>query len=82
MSLENYIVEVHSISAAAPGWRFEDSNQPVVCFALVTVAATAHPGNFQNRWVIGLGQNDVNSDLLGMEVGVLEKNVCFVAHDS
>ena len=71
------VIEVHSITSAPPGWKFVQSEEPVACFALVTVANVAHSGKFQERMVIGIAASDINSDLLGMEVNVVTGDVHF-----
>lgn len=81
MSAENCIIDVHSITAAPLGWKFVDDNQPVACFALITVASVAHPGQFQGRMVIGLGTNDLCLDLLGKDVSMLTGDMHFVAQE-
>lgn len=77
---DHVIIEVHSITAAAPGWRIKSGRGAgcrVVCFALVTTTSSAVPGSLMERSVIPLIETDLNVDLLGREVVAMEPDIAF-----
>jgi hypothetical protein len=76
-SANKSVVTVHNIASAAAGWRFTHNSVPVVCFALVTVAAPMTM--FRSEVVvIPLGPHDLANDLVGREIDPAEIGLKFI----
>ena len=65
--MSEYIVEVHSISAAN-GWVFEDNRSAVACFVLVSTCDTQFPTNGCSKLVIAIDERQLGSNLVGEEI--------------
>lgn len=66
--LQNYIVNVLSITAASPGLVLTEGGSRVVALALVAVTSSVMPGSMQEQRIIPLTELDFGYDLLGREV--------------
>lgn len=72
------IVEVHSISSAA-GWYLQDYTaasladlKAVTCFALVSSFDGDYPSLGNSRKIVPLSIDDMNEELIGKEIKLLD----------
>lgn len=72
------IIEVHSISSAAAGWKRAKDGTPVACFALVTVACPDSLG-VTEKAVVPLFSHDLMVGLVGRVVEMIDDAVEFEA---
>ena len=70
------VIDVHNITSAN-GWVFPDGSS-VACFALVTTTNHNSPGMLQEKLVIPIRPEELQLNLLGMEVKIIDNDVQFV----